>query len=386
MGDDWLFDFLATLILFLALLAFFSAWFCLLARPQWFWTTPEPSAGTNSDRLKRARMRATKPPLAILEFDVTAADIDRGVRFSTTNCPIALALQRCYPEFSEISVGKCDVLVLRCAVERIAGRLTQRYWHDEYAYDDMTRSKNLAFDVGEDIKPFRARLTFVRSLPTDPPKTRDPLVQAAAEADAQPASVAGPAAMPSAASRAASAGPGALIGAAVPYAPPASFYSVAAGDDDNGDDAACGDLLRLVGSWTPDDDDEEDYGDYDIDTFDLSGGPSGMSRHDLTDLIERLDQFEERCGVRLEALSAFLDDECAIGTFGLIVCGELWARKGHRLSHDVEVSIVAYDAQSRVVGKGHQEIESHRFNSFEAFEIYATVPVRTLSKIRVLTK
>lgn len=114
--------------------------------------------------------RSRRSPLAILQFDVTAADIDRGMRFSTTHCPIALALLRRHPEFCEVSVGKYEVLVLRCLTNRAGGKRQTSYYYDEYQFDDMTRSKNLAFDFAEDIAPFRARLIFVRRFPTDPPK------------------------------------------------------------------------------------------------------------------------------------------------------------------------------------------------------------------------
>src|SRR4051812_7852867 len=77
-------------------------------------------------------------------------------------------------------------------------------------------------------------------------------------------------------------------------------------------------------------------------------GVASMAQLDLTDKIERLDALEERAGVLLHGLSAFLE---ASGNenLGLNVAGEMRSRHGSRLKQDVTLVIAVYDSSDRVV-------------------------------------
>lgn len=103
---------------------------------------------------------------------------------------------------------------------------------------------------------------------------------------------------------------------------------------------------------------------------------------DATHLIERLEAFEERVGVRLEALFAHIDEH----NF-LRVNGELHPREGATIKQDVVVHVDAYDSSGRLVANGHGFIpDSDKFFGFAAFSALVNLPIRGLSKIRVYPK
>lgn len=64
----------------------------------------------------------------------------------------------------------------------------------------------------------------------------------------------------------------------------------------------------------------------------------------------RLEQFEQRAGVRLEALSAFADSY--EGEFTVSVRGEAHSINGDTLPSDVKIGVSLFDKTGRVVGTG----------------------------------
>ena len=102
---------------------------------------------------------------------------------------------------------------------------------------------------------------------------------------------------------------------------------------------------------------------------------------DVTHLIERLEAFEERMGVRLEALFAHIDEYG-----GLTVNGELHSREGATIEQDIKLHADVYDSSGRLVAIGIERIEADKFFGFEAVSVVATLPIRELSKIRVYPK
>ena len=92
---------------------------------------------------------------------------------------------------------------------------------------------------------------------------------------------------------------------------------------------------------------------------------------DITHLIERLELFEERLGVRLEALSARIQlmDRSA-GSYYLNVYGELHPEHGTTLRENIDLVVSAYDPSGRVIGLGHTYFVTGKFFGFEAFNAY----------------
>jgi hypothetical protein len=88
---------------------------------------------------------------------------------------------------------------------------------------------------------------------------------------------------------------------------------------------------------------------------------------DVTHLIERLDALEEREGVRFESLYAlfFTNTE---GCPMVRVCGEIHAREGLEIAHQLKVAVTAYDPKGRVLHTGESWVAAPgTFYGFQAF-------------------
>lgn len=108
-----------------------------------------------------------------------------------------------------------------------------------------------------------------------------------------------------------------------------------------------------------------------------------MAAKDITNLIERLEAFEDRLNVRLEAMSAQLD-EISDDAIYLEVRGELHPKDGMELGHDHLVLVVAaYDSDSRVIGTTKEYFTKENFFGFNVFNISVSVPVNSLKRIRI---
>ena len=107
-----------------------------------------------------------------------------------------------------------------------------------------------------------------------------------------------------------------------------------------------------------------------------------MAYTNVSDLIERLEAFEDRLNVRIEALSAHLspfNDDYIVE-----VRGELHPKAGMELGHDnLELTAAVYDSHSRVIGTGGGWFSKDKFFGFEVFCIDVHVPVNNLKRIRI---
>jgi len=102
---------------------------------------------------------------------------------------------------------------------------------------------------------------------------------------------------------------------------------------------------------------------------------------DVTRLIERLEAFEERAGVRLEALFAHFD------SYGYLrVNGEMHPRGGTTIEQDISVQIGVYDSAGRLLAVDVTTVSADGFFGFQAFSNTTTLPLPRFSKIRVYPK
>lgn len=107
----------------------------------------------------------------------------------------------------------------------------------------------------------------------------------------------------------------------------------------------------------------------------------GMTRRkDISDRLERVPAFEERAGVRLEALFAEMEDEF------LSVNGELHAREGNQLSANIELVVTAHDAQGRVLKMETASFDRESFFQFEPFSVALEGLPSPPARIRIYPK
>jgi hypothetical protein len=106
-----------------------------------------------------------------------------------------------------------------------------------------------------------------------------------------------------------------------------------------------------------------------------------LAEKDVTDLIERLEAFEDRLGVNLEGLFAEVSQDGYAN-----VNGELHLREGTELERDIEVVATIYDSSGRVLAVDDARFDSDSFFGFEAFSLFMEVGNKKPAKIRVYPK
>lgn len=109
-----------------------------------------------------------------------------------------------------------------------------------------------------------------------------------------------------------------------------------------------------------------------------------MAKKDITSLVQRLDAFEERLGVRIEALSAFESKDKYDDDADITIRGELHSVSGTSLEHDIKLEISVYDAEGRIVQTGRDYIDSESFFGFHTFEISCDVTPGATKKLRLI--
>jgi hypothetical protein len=113
-----------------------------------------------------------------------------------------------------------------------------------------------------------------------------------------------------------------------------------------------------------------------------------MAKKDITSLVQRLESFEDRAGVRIEAWSAFQEgpDDDDDGEVCISVFGELHTVNGTTLQDDIELSASFYDAEGRVIGIDSDYVEADSFFEFHTFAITCYVPSSSVHRIRLVPK
>ncbi len=107
-----------------------------------------------------------------------------------------------------------------------------------------------------------------------------------------------------------------------------------------------------------------------------------MVERDVTDLIERLEAFEDRLGVSLEGLFARLYEDID----RISLNGEIHPHVGTGLHEDVEVVATVYDSDGRVIDTSYQYFFADSFFGFEVFSFPMDIGDIQPAKIRVYPK
>lgn len=115
--------------------------------------------------------------------------------------------------------------------------------------------------------------------------------------------------------------------------------------------------------------------------FDQSVGFYIPTNQDLTNIIERLDIFEERAGVQFKGLTARLSLYDS-GRY-VHVYGELHSRNGEKLEKDVRVNVLLYDSSGCVLTIRDKDFSQSDFFGFEPFDFELGFKIGIPSKIRI---
>lgn len=111
-----------------------------------------------------------------------------------------------------------------------------------------------------------------------------------------------------------------------------------------------------------------------------------MSRKDITSLFQWLDAFEERVGVRIEAVSAFESIDEDGYDVDIKVFGELHSTSGTKLDQDISLELAVYDAEGRVIQTKSEWVDAESFFGFHTFQIRCFVEPGVAKKLRLVPK
>lgn len=101
---------------------------------------------------------------------------------------------------------------------------------------------------------------------------------------------------------------------------------------------------------------------------------------DLTQAIERMIESEVAAGVRLNAVSAFLDEDN-----DLQICGEAIFNKAPSENFSATLVVLLYDEQGRVIAKDDTYIGAAGL-AFDAFNVNIYGIKRPIDRIKVFVK
>ncbi len=112
-----------------------------------------------------------------------------------------------------------------------------------------------------------------------------------------------------------------------------------------------------------------------------------MAKHqDITDSIERMEPFESRFSVTIEALYASLSGPDDDGDYNVLINGELHTTGSLELEESLELVATTYDSKGRVVSNETTSFDSDSFHMFETFAMSFYVKGIKPVKIRLYPK
>ncbi len=112
-----------------------------------------------------------------------------------------------------------------------------------------------------------------------------------------------------------------------------------------------------------------------------------MDRHrDITDLIERNRAFEDRVGVRLDALYCSVEGPDDDGDLLLHLNGEMHAVSGTTIESDVDLVMSLYDERGRLVETESDYVPEDGFFGFHTFSFSAYLKKGPPARVRLFPK
>ena len=109
-----------------------------------------------------------------------------------------------------------------------------------------------------------------------------------------------------------------------------------------------------------------------------------MSKKDVTELIKRLERFEQRTGIRVEGLSAFAEEYD--GGFTVTVRGEAHSIDGDEIKSDSKIEVSLLDKSGRVVVVGNEYLEADSFFGFQTLDVPVELSGSSLAKICIVSR
>ncbi len=115
-----------------------------------------------------------------------------------------------------------------------------------------------------------------------------------------------------------------------------------------------------------------------------------MARKDISSLVEQLEAFEKKLKVRIEAVSAFEEDEEdeeeddeGDGESDITVRGELHPVNGTEISQDIAIRLSVYDAAGRLIETCEDFVDAESFFGFHTFELNCVTEAGSAKRLKL---
>jgi tetrahydromethanopterin S-methyltransferase subunit G len=92
-------------------------------------------------------------------------------------------------------------------------------------------------------------------------------------------------------------------------------------------------------------------------------------QRDITELVERLPDFEERLGVEFAAVFCQIVGPDSDDEYRIQINGELRPQTGTSIGRDIWIKVSVYDKQDRAVGTASDYVTEEDFYGFHAFSL-----------------
>lgn len=107
----------------------------------------------------------------------------------------------------------------------------------------------------------------------------------------------------------------------------------------------------------------------------------------ITSCIERIESFEDKLGISLDALRAVVSDEgdCS-GEYRLQITGELMSTSGGELECPLSLVYAVYDDSGSIIDTNDRYFNDDDFMGFEIFDFTTYLESNNIQKIRLFPK
>lgn len=110
-----------------------------------------------------------------------------------------------------------------------------------------------------------------------------------------------------------------------------------------------------------------------------------MKRKDVTTLIERMPEMESRFGVEISGLFGYIEDH-GEGDFELKVMGELKQKSKSSSDGYLQISLMAYDPQGRVIATSDVGFSEEDFCGLAPIQFSESLVTARLARIRIFPR
>jgi len=108
----------------------------------------------------------------------------------------------------------------------------------------------------------------------------------------------------------------------------------------------------------------------------------GQKKSYIVNNIERLEETEKRCGIRIESANAIYDGPYLDGNMHAIVHAEIHAVSGTTIDDDCHIIGTAFDEEGKVMASAKEDVKADNFFTLAPLALHLSVMAKP-AKIKI---